>query len=130
MKPSPYGPGGKFTFTQTCDWLEGKFALLCHTEAQMFGGTVEGLSVMGYDTGEGKYLYFETNSIGESTLSKGTVDGDTWTWTSENQLNGTTIHGRYTLMRLSEDSASYKYEMAAGSAPLALVMDGKQTRQK
>jgi hypothetical protein len=45
-------------------------------------------------------------------------------------MNGTTMHGRYTLTRLNDDSASYKYEMAAGSAPLALVMDGKQTRQK
>ena len=38
MKPSPYGPGGKFTFTQDCDWLSGKFALLFGAVIPMVGG--------------------------------------------------------------------------------------------
>lgn len=130
LKPSPYGPGGKFTFTEDCDWLSGNFALLCHSEGQMVGMTVKGLSVMSYDSGERNYVYFESNNMGENTFSRGTVDGDTWTWTSENQMNGKTIHSRFTLKRLTDDSASYKYEMGTGSDPLSVVMEGKQTRQK
>jgi hypothetical protein len=130
MKPSPYGPGGKFTFTQNCEWLSGNFALLCHSEGQMMGMTVKGLSVMSYDPEEKKYIYFESNNMGENTYSKGTVDSDTWTWTSDNRMNGKTVHSQFTLKRLSDDSASYKFEMGAGSDPLALVMEGKQTRQK
>jgi hypothetical protein len=130
VKASPYGPAGKFTFVEKCVWLPGNFALECNSQGQMSGMVVKGLSVMSYDTGEGKYIYFESNNMGENTYSKGTVDGDTWTWTSENQMNGKTIHSKFTLTRLNGDSASYRFEIGAGSDPLALVMEGKQTRQK
>jgi len=130
LKPSPYGPGGKFTFTETCEWLDGKFAILCRSEGQMVGMTVKGLSVMSYDSGERNYIYFESNSMGENTFSHGTVDGDTWTWTSESKMNGQMMHSRFTLKRLTDDSASYKFEMASGSEPFAVLMEGKQSRQK
>jgi len=130
MKPSAYGPGGKVTFTETCEWFSGNFALICHSEGPMLGTTIKELSIMSYDPGEKTYVYFETNSMGENVFSRGTVDGDTWTWTGESKMNGQTIHSRFTLKRLSDDTSSYKFEMAAGSEPMALVMEGKQTRQK
>jgi hypothetical protein len=130
MKPSPYGPGGKVNFTETCEWFAGNFSLICHSEATMFGATIKGLSVMGYDMGDKTYVYFETNSMGENTFSRGNVDGDTWTWTGEMKMNGQPMHSRFTLKRVTDDSASFKFEMAAGSDPLAVVMEGKQTRQK
>src|ERR1700732_1109737 len=61
MKPSPYGPGGRVTFTETCEWLPGNFALICRSEGQMFGDTVKGTSIMSYDPGEKTYVYFESN---------------------------------------------------------------------
>ncbi len=130
MKPSPYGPGGKFTFTETCEWYSGNFAVVCNSEGQMLGATIKGHSIMSYDVGESNYVYFETNSMGENTVSHGAVVGDTWTWTGENKMNGKTIHSRFTLKRLSDDVSSYKFEVGAGSDPLALIMEGKQTRQK
>ncbi|MGB7847229.1 MAG: DUF1579 family protein [Candidatus Acidiferrum sp.] len=130
MKPSPYGPGGKFTFTETCEWYSGNFALVCNSEGKMFGTTVKGMSIMSYDPGEKSYVYFETNNMGENNYSRGSVDGDTWTWTGESKMNGQTVHSRFTLKRISDDVSSYKFEMGAGSEPLALVMEGKQTRQK
>jgi Protein of unknown function (DUF1579) len=130
MKPSPYGPGGKVTFTETCEWLPGNFALVCHSEASMFNSVIKGLSIMGYDMGEKSYVYFESNSMGENTFSRGTVDGDTWTWAGESKMNGQPIHSRFTLKRVSDDSATFKFEMGATSEALAVVMEGKQTRQK
>jgi len=130
MKPSPYGPGGKFTFTESCEWYSGNFAVVCNTEGQMFGATVKGHSVMSYDMGAKNYVYFETNSMGENNVARGTVDGDTWTWTGEAKMEGKTLHSRFTLKRVSDDVSSYKFEMGGGSDALALVMEGKQTRQK
>ncbi len=130
MKPSPFGPGGKFSFTQTCDWFTGNFSLVCHTEASMFGSVIKGLSIMGYDMGEKTYVYFETNSMGENNFSRGKLDGETWIWTGDSTVNGQAMHSRFTLKRVSDDTATYKFEMAAGTDPLVLVMDGKQTRQK
>ena len=130
MKPSAFGPGGKISFTQTCEWFAGNFSLICHTEASMFGSVIKGLSIMSYDMGERNYVYFETNSMGENNFSRGAVDGDTWTWTGETKMNGQPIRSRFTLKRVSDDSATYKFEMAPSSDPLVLIMDGKQTRQK
>jgi Protein of unknown function (DUF1579) len=130
MKPGVFGPGGKFTFTETCEWFAGNFSLVCHTEGEMFGSVVKGLAIMGYDMGEKSYVYFETNSMGQNNFSHGTVDGDTWTWTGESKMNGQTMHSRFTLKRVNDDTATYKSEMAPASEPLSVVMDGKQTRQK
>src|SRR5206468_12662676 len=31
MKASPMGPGGKITSTDTCDWFDGRLAVVCHS---------------------------------------------------------------------------------------------------
>jgi len=131
MKPSPFGPGGKFTYTETCEWFAGSgFALVCRSEGKMLEGTVKGLSVMGYDLGEKTYTYFETNTMGEIIFSRGAVEGDTWTWTNESKMGGKPVRGRFTLKQVSADAATYKFEMATGDEPLKLFMEGKQTRVK
>lgn len=130
MKPGPMGPGGKFTATETCEWFDGSFALVCHSEGKFDQGSFKGLSVMGYDSSEKTYVYFETNSMGENVFSRGSVEGDTWTWNNKGTMNGKPIRARFTVKQISGDSATYKFEMAMGDEPLKLVMDGKQTRQK
>lgn len=130
MKPGPFGPGGKFTFTENCEWFAGGFALVCHSEGKMQEVTMKGLSVMGYDPSEKTYVYFETNSGGENVFSRGTVEGDTWTWNNQGTMNGKPTRARFTLKQISPDSAAYRFEMATGDEPLKLVMEGKQTRQK
>jgi Protein of unknown function (DUF1579) len=130
MKPGPFGPGGKATFIENCEWYEGKFAVVCKSEGEMAAMKIKGLEVMGYDQGEKTYTYFETNTMGENVFSRGTVDGDTWTWTGESKMEGKPVHTRFTLKRVSQDTATYKFEMSTGSDPLAVIMEGKQTRQK
>lgn len=130
MKPSPFGPAGKFTFTETCEWFAGGFALVCHSEGKMQEGLVKGLSVMGYDPGEKTYIYFETNSTGENVFSRGTVQGNTWTWNNKSVMNGKPVRARFTMKQVSADSAAYRFEMGAGDEPLKVVMEGKQTRVK
>ncbi len=130
MKPSSFGPGGKFTFTETCEWFAGGFALVCRSDGKMPEGTVKALSVMGYDPGEKTYIYFETNSFGENIFSRGTVEGDTWSWANESKMNGKPVRARFTLKQVSADSATYRFEMATGDEPLKLIMEGKQTRIK
>jgi len=128
MKPSPFGPGGKFTYTQTCEWFDGNFALVCHTEGKT--QPVKGLSIMTWDTAAKTYTYFETNSMGQGLFSRGTVEGDTWTWNSESKMNGKPVMTRFTLKQVSADACMYKFEMGAPGEPLKLMMDGRQTRMK
>jgi hypothetical protein len=130
IKPSAFGPGGKYTATETCEWLHGKFAILCKEDGTMMGGEMHGTSIMSYNTQEKSYVYFETNNWGELSYYHGSVDGGTWTWNNEFTINGQQIKGRFTLKRVSDDLANFNFEMSMGDQPSALVMTGKQTRQK
>jgi hypothetical protein len=128
MKPSTFGPGGKLTYKQNCDWFEGNFAIVCHSEGTTPTGSIKGVSIMGWDPAAKTYTYFSTNSWGQGTFSRGTVEGDTWTWNNETKINGKPMVVRFTLKQVSPDVATYKFEMGAPGEPLKLMMDGKQTR--
>ena len=92
------------------------------------GGECRGLSVMSYDTAEKSYIYYETSNRGETVYSRGSVDGGTWT--NQSEMNGKTVRGRFILKRVSEESATFRFDMGMASDPLAKVLQGKQTRQK
>ena len=130
MKPSQFGPGGKFTYTQTCEWFDGNFALVCHSEGKSQAGSFKTLSIMGWDAAAKTYTYFETNTLGQNLFSRGTVEGDTWTWNNESKMNGTPVINRFTLKQVSPDVCTYKFEMGSPGGPMKLMMDGRQTRVK
>jgi hypothetical protein len=129
-KPSAFGPGGKFTYTQTCEWFSGGFSLVCHSDSKTVAGNLTELSIMGYDPGEKTYVYFETTSFGENLFARGTEEGGTWTWVNESKMNGKPVHARFTMRQVSADAAAYTFEMSAGDEPLKVLMEGKQTRVK
>ena len=85
---------------------------------------------MSYTRPKSSTSYSESNNWGENVYSHGSVDGDTWTWTNQSEMNGKTVRGHFILKRLSEDSATFSFDMGMGADPLANVMQGKQTRQK
>ncbi|HJX83029.1 MAG TPA: DUF1579 family protein [Candidatus Angelobacter sp.] len=131
LKPSPFGPGGKFTATDHFEWMQGGFFLVNHSTGSGGGmGSVTSLAIMGYDPEEKIYTYDEFNSNGEADHSKGTINGDTWTWTSTTKMGGQTIRGRFTMTVISSTVYSYKFEMAAPGADFNLVMEGKSTKVK
>ena len=128
MKPSSLGPGGKFSSSSTCEWFDGNFALVCHSDGAMQTGSVKSLSILAWDAAAKTYTYFSTNSLGQGGFSRGTVTSDTWTWNNETTMNGKPVVIRFTMKQVSPDVATYKYEMGAPGEPLKLMMDGKQTR--
>jgi hypothetical protein len=131
MKPGPMGPGGKMTMTEDMQWMEGGFFVVIHStwkSAAMGNGS--GIAFMGYDPQEKVYTYDEFNSFGEATHSKGTVDGDTWTWTNDMKMGPQTLKGRFTMKILSPTSYTYKFEMSPDGTNWTLVMDGKDTKNK
>ncbi len=48
MKPGPMGPGGKMTENEKCEWMDGGFYVVCHSDYKSSMGNGVGLSVMGY----------------------------------------------------------------------------------
>jgi Protein of unknown function (DUF1579) len=129
MKPSPMGPGGKMTEIEKCDWMDGGFFLVCHTDFKSSMGDGAGLSILGYSTDDKAYTYREYNSWGESMESKGSVDNDTWTWTNDEKMGGTIMKGRFTMKLLSPTSYTFTYEMSQDGTKWSTVMDGKATKK-
>jgi hypothetical protein len=130
VKPSPMGPGGKVTETEKCEWMEGGFFLICHVDFKTANsGNGTGLSVLGYSTGEKAYTYREFNSWGEFEDSRGTLDGDTWTWTSDEKMGDTVTKGRFTMKFISPASYTFTYEMSPDGAKWTTAVDGKATKK-
>jgi len=129
-KASPYGPGGKVTLTEHDEWMPGGFFLVTHSDYKGPLGESKGLAIMGYKTDDKVYTYHEFDSTGETVSATGTVQGDTWTWNSEDKMGGKVMKGRYTVNVLSPTSYNFKYEMAVDNGEWNTIMDGKATKAK
>jgi hypothetical protein len=131
MKPSPMGPGGKTTLSEHNKWMDGGFFLVSNSEFKSAGmGDGTGIGFMGYSPEEKIYTYDEYNSMGEAVHSRGTLDGDTWTWNSDEKMNGQTIKGRFTIKTLSDTAYAFKYEISEDGTHWNTAMDGRGTKVK
>jgi hypothetical protein len=129
MKPGAMGPGGSMTESEKCEWMEGGFYLVCHADYKSSMGNGVGLAVMGYSVEDKVYTYREFNSFGEFDDSKGTLDGDTWTWTSDEKMGGMTMKGRFTMKMTSATSYSFMFDMSQDGTKWTTVMDGKASKK-
>jgi Protein of unknown function (DUF1579) len=127
-KPGPMGPGGKMTMTERNQWMEGGFFVVSHSDFKSSMGNGTAISFLGYDPEEKVYTYDEFNSMGEAEHSKGTLEGDTWTWSGDEKVSGQVIKGRFTMKVLSPTSYSFKFEMSPDGAQWTTVMDGNATK--
>ncbi len=129
MKPGMMGPGGSMTENEKCEWMEGSFYLVCRSDYKSSMGNGVGLSVMGYSADDKAYTYREFNSFGEFDDSRGSLDGDTWTWTNEEKMGGMTMKGRFTMKITSATSYNFMFEMSPDGTKWSTVMDGKASKK-
>jgi hypothetical protein len=130
MKPGPGTPGGKFSSSSHAQWMDGNFFLVEHSDLDLGAmGKGKELSILGYDPDRKVYTYNAFNSMGEAESSTGTVEGDTWTWTSEEHMGGTTMKGRFTMKVLSPTSYTMKFELSKDGANWTTAMEGKATKK-
>jgi hypothetical protein len=130
VKPNPMGPGGKMSETEKCEWMEGGFFLVCHVDFKSANsGNGSGLSVIGYSTGDKAYTYREFNSWGEFEDSRGTLDGDTWTWTNDDKMGDAMVKGRFIMKFTSPASYTFTYETSPDGAKWTAIVDGKATKK-
>src|SRR5947209_20421962 len=73
LKPSPYGPGGKYLATETCERFAGGLSPACHSEGQGPTRELKGVSIMGDHPGAQTYRYIASNKFGQNDFSRGTV---------------------------------------------------------
>ncbi len=125
MKPSPFGPGGKFDMSEKNTWFAGRFFVISRSYGILAGlGRIIGESTYGYDTERKQYTYHAINSFGEEESAVGHVDGDLWTWTSEGTVGGKTLKQRFTIKVESPIAYSMKFETSEDGAHWNTVMEG------
>ena len=131
LKPGPMGPGGKFTEVIHSEWMSGGFFLVEHTDATFAGmGKIVEVAYLGYDPRDKSYSYDAFNSVGEAEHAKGSVEGDTWTWSSTLAgPDGKPMKGRFTITIASPTSYTYKFEVAPESGGnYTSILEGKATK--
>ena len=130
VKPGPMGPGGKMTGSETDSWMAGGFFVEAHEKfmSPMANGT--GLAVLGYNSDDKVYTYHSFDSTGQLESATGTLDGDTWSWNSDEKMGGQTMKGRYTAKVLSPTSYAFKFELSPDGAAWTTVMEGKASKTK
>lgn len=129
MKPGMMGPGGSMTETEKCEWMDGGFYVVCHSSYKSAMGDGVGLSVMGYSAEDKTYTYREFNSFGEFEDSKGSVDGDTWTWAADERMGTMTMKSRFVMKFTSATAYAFVFDMSQDGTKWMTVMDGKATKK-
>ena len=132
MKPMPgASSGGKYTSTSTCAWTAGGFGVSCTEKLDMGAmGKVTSVSLVFYDSEAKNYVHSEIASDGEAFVSRGVVNGDTWTFETNTPMMGKPMHSKATITYTSKDACKIKYEMGPDANSMKVAMEGEQTRVK
>ena len=128
IKENPMMPAGKMTSTDRCEWFHGGFNVVCHSTGNSPLGSSHGLGILGYNSQDKTYSYYGIDSMGFAEMSKGTVDGSTWTYGSEAKMGEKTVRSRYVMNEVSPTSYSFKYETSEDGQNWSLVMEGKSSK--
>lgn len=130
MRPGPMGPGGAMSWTETCEWFEGGFHLVCRSEGTNPMGKIKGISILGYDAQKQKYTFYGADNSGWSGYSLGTYDqaGKTWNFTSEESFGGKTMQGRFVIKEVSDKKQTFVWEMSDDGKTWITMMEGESTK--
>lgn len=121
-------PGGKFAASDHSEWL-GEFFLINHSKfTSPFGPGTE-VEIMSYDPVGKVYSYDSFSSSGRHEIAKGTLDGDTWTWTSDLNMGGQSMKSRFVEHILSPVSYHFVFQMSPDGATWSTVMEGTATKE-
>jgi uncharacterized protein DUF1579 len=131
LKPGPMGPGGKFTSSDTCEWFEGKYSVICRSEGKMPMGPSKSIGILGYNTEEKVYTYYgiDNSNMTMASVPKGTLRGDTWTYTDEGMMGGKKVKSRVVIKELSPTSYTFRMDMQGSDGKWMPVMESKNTKQ-
>src|SRR5262245_33671925 len=130
MKPGPFGPGGKMSGNDRCEWFDGKFAVICHNEGKGPMGVMKGMGILSYSTEDKVYTYYGTDTMGmtSTAVAKGTIQCDTWTYNEESKMNGKPVKSRYVMKWLTPTSYTFKMEMQGDGGQWMTIVEGKTTK--
>jgi Protein of unknown function (DUF1579) len=112
--------GLKFTLTQSCEWFEGGFHLVCRGGGTSDLGPVKDHMVFGYDRGAKSYTLHSINSLGNAISAKGSLRDKVWTWDTELAGAQGPLQARLTLTEQSATAYTIKLEGLMGTQWMVL----------
>ena len=132
MKASPMGPAGKLSMNDTCEWFQGGFAVVCNSQGTSPSGPTKSIGVMGYNMDQKMYTYYglDNTAMSMTTVAKGAVQGDTWTYNDEGTMGGQPYKARFVMKVVSPTSYTYKYEVLGPDKKWMPIMEGTSTKAK
>jgi len=86
-----------------------------------------GLAVMAYNTQEKSYTYHVVKDTGEAEDLRGSLAGDTWTWTSSPAAKQAP-ESRLIVQEISPTSYTLKFETSREGRDWSTVMEGKAVK--
>ncbi len=95
--------------TQRWEWMPGKVSIIQHADSRSPLGIFKTMAVMRYDRDAKMYIYNEFDSTGGAVTSRGTVSGDTWTWTSD-MMDGKSTKSWVTIKEISKTQCTFTLE--------------------
>ena len=124
------GPGGKITTTDDCQWFEGKFSVICRSEGTTPNGPTRSIGILGYSSEEKVYTYYGVDNSGMamSSVPKGTIQGDTWTYTDESTMGGQKVKSRVTIKEVSPKSYTFRMEFQGPDGKWVPAMESTNTK--
>ena len=130
IKPGPMGAGGKVTATDSCEWFDGKFSVICRSEGQGPSGPSKSIGILGYSVEEKVYTYYgvDNSSMVMSSVPKGTVSGKTWTYTDESTMGGQTVKSRVTIEEESPTAYTFRMELQGPDGKWIPMMQSRNTK--
>ncbi len=131
MNESPFGPGGKMTSTDKCEWFDKKFAVVCNYEGTGPAGVMKGIGIISYSPMEKIYTYYGLGNDGMAmtTVPRGTLEGGTWTFLDETKMGDQTMKTRYVIKELSPTSYTWQMESEGQGGVWSTILKGKSTKK-
>ena len=126
---APGSSAANYRSTSHGEWMEGGFFLIEHWEFELDGVKRKELSIKEYDPERRVYTYNAFTSHGEAFYDTGTVDGDIWTWLSDEARDGKPTKGRYTIRVTSPTSYTFQSECSVNGTDWTKVMTGKAKKR-
>ena len=124
------GPGGKITGSSTCEWFEGRFSVVCRSEGKTPMGSSKSIGILGYNAEEKVYTYYgvENSPMTMASVPRGTVQGDTWTYTDESMMGGQKVKSRVTIKEVSPTSYTFTLEIQGADGKWTPMMESRNTK--
>jgi hypothetical protein len=130
MKATPFGPGGKFTAKESCEWFSGKFSLVCKSKGKGPTGPTEGLGIIGYNGEEKVYVYYgiDNTPMAMTTVPRGTFADDAWTYEDESRMGGQVVKSRYVMRMTGKRSYTSAWSILGADGQWKTVMEATSMR--